>query len=287
MKALVIGGNRFIGYFLVQKLLGLKCKVSILNRGSNKGVFGSRVEEIICDRDDKKKFISEVSKREFDFVFDNCAYKPEQVKISLEAFTGKIRQYILLSTVAVYNKGDKLPYAENSARNGRNPFESYGEEKAECENVLFAQDKMPYTIIRPTYVYGPNDYTDRMDKLFRQVDSGQAIRIPKSNPVSQFVYVHNVASALAAAAGNQKALGEAYNICGEEKITYGELVEMIGEIVGKEPKVSYGMTPDFPFEDWEMHSDVSKSRKGLKIKYTPLRQGLKETWEGLQEQSGS
>ena len=280
MKILILGGNRFMGYFLAQKLLKEKHKVAILNRGSKQGIFGGKVEEFICDRNDTEKFHQTVAKHDFDIIFDNSAYHPEQAEASIEEFSGRIKQYVFISSVAVYDEKSELPYTENSPAHGKNPFGTYGSDKARCEQLLFKANKetgFPATIIRPTYVYGPRDYTDRMEKLLRQIQNEETLRIPKSNPKTQFVYVHNVVEALAACIGNRKPICQAYNICGDEIISYGELVEILGELIGKKPKVSFTMMPDFPYEDWTMYCDTTKSKKELKIKYTPLIAGVQET----------
>ncbi len=137
MKILILGGNRFMGYFLVHKLLKEKHKVSILNRGSNKGIFGNKVEEFTCDRNDREKFKSVVSKQDYDIVFDNSSYHPDQAKNAIDAFSGKIKQYIFISSVAVYDQNAELPYNENSPAHGQNPFGTYGADKARCEGLLF------------------------------------------------------------------------------------------------------------------------------------------------------
>ncbi|MBI3051119.1 SDR family oxidoreductase [Candidatus Woesearchaeota archaeon] len=279
MKILVIGGNRFIGLHLVNALLAKKFHVTVVNRGSRKGMYHGAAEELACDRDDTKAFSRLFAESHFDAVFDNCAYQPQQVEASLNLFKGKVKQYILISSVAVYDQKAKLPYGEGSSRGGHNLFSEYARGKSGCEDVLFEAENFPYTIIRPTYVYGPDDYSGRMDKLFKAVKSGSVIRIPKSNPRSQFVHVDDLATALMACIGNRKAIGQAFNICGDEIISYGELVELIGELTGKQPKVSFSILHDFPFMDWNMYCDASKSKSILGVKYRPLAQGLKETME--------
>lgn len=282
MKILVIGGNRFMGYFLVKALVKNKHHVAVLNRGNQQNAQGA--EHIECDRDNKQQFASELSKREFDIVFDNCGYKPEQVRHAIALLSGKIKQYVFISSIAVYDQKNQMPCTEDSKRGGKNAFGNYGLDKSKCEDALFESVKsgFPATILRPTYVYGPKDYTDRMSRLIKDNLAGNKIRIPKTNPKTQFVYVHDVVNALLATINNQKALGSAYNITGDETINYGELVELIGEMTGKQPNAAFTLTPDFPYEDWTTYCDNSKSKKDLKIKYTPLKEGLAETFESLQ-----
>ncbi len=69
----------------------------------------------------------------------------------------------------------------------------------------------------------------------------------------------------------------------DEIISYGDLIETIGKLTGKKPKVSFTSTPDFPYEDWTMYCDTTKSKKEIKIKYTPLIEGIKETLELIKE----
>ncbi|MCC2671118.1 MAG: hypothetical protein K0Q72_3589, partial [Armatimonadetes bacterium] len=49
MRVLVIGGTRFVGYFLSWRLLAQGHQVTLLNRGSAGDPFGERVERIRCD----------------------------------------------------------------------------------------------------------------------------------------------------------------------------------------------------------------------------------------------
>lgn len=173
-----------------------------------------------------------------------------------------------------------MPLKEDSKAEGKNPFGKYGIEKVKCEEII-RNSGIPFTILRPTYIYGPKDYTQRMDRLFKKVYDEQIIRLPKSNPKVQFVHVQDAAVAFAACLGNKKAMGNTYNICSDEIVSYGELVKDIGREVGKQPNVKFSTTHDFPYEDWEFYCAVSKSRKDLKTDYRPLVSGLNEVWENL------
>ncbi len=276
MKILVLGGNRFLGYFTVKKLLEKKHNITTLNRSGNKGLFPSSVEELKCDRNDEKKMLKSFEGREFDAVYDFSGYYPNQVRTIIDRFDTK--QYIFTSSIAVYNNDQKMPLREDSKAEGKNAFGQYGIDKAKCEELI-KKSEINYTLLRPTYIYGPKDYTERMRQIFRIILNGDVVTIPSSNPKTQLVYVQDAADAFVSCLGNKKAIGQAYNICQEEIVSYGELVELIGPLTGKKPIVSFSKINDFPYEDWEFYCDISKSKKELGIKYTPLKQGLRETWE--------
>ncbi|MBI4438414.1 NAD-dependent epimerase/dehydratase family protein [Candidatus Woesearchaeota archaeon] len=277
MSVLVLGGNRFMGFFLVQRLLDEGNYVTVLNRGSRKGLFGGKVEELVCNRNDSGRFRAALSGRRFDCVFDMSCYTPSQMRGAIDVFSGSAERYVFVSSVAVYNMGDKLPYTESSPRSGRNPFGSYGEDKAACEDLLFSSHGLPFSIVRPTYVYGPRDYSGRMDRVVELVSGHKTFRIPSSDPRVQFVYVHDVVDALVACFKRDSAVGQPFNVCGDEVIRYSELVGIIGELLGLRPEVALSADTDFPYMEWEMFCDTERSRNELKIKYTPLREGLKET----------
>ncbi len=276
MKILVLGGNRFMGYFLVRELIKGHNKVTILNRGSKKHLF-QNVEEIYCDRNDPQ-FSHFLKGREFDVVFDNSAYNASQVLSAVESID-KIGHYVFMSSVAVYDKSGSLPFTEHSKRGGNNVFGSYAHEKSLAEDKLTSIKGLSYTILRPTYVYGELDYSGRIQRIFDAVSGGKQVHIPLDNPKVQFVYVKDVVNAQLGCINNSHAVGKAYNICDPKVVSYGEFVELAAEVVGKQAKISPQISPDFPYEDWEMHCDVSRSIADLKVHYTPLRQGLLRTWD--------
>jgi 2'-hydroxyisoflavone reductase len=118
-------------------------------------------------------------------VIDNSGYVPRHVAKSAAALSGNVGQYLFISTISVYDNWSK-PIDENSALatiaddstevvNG----ETYGALKALCEKRAGAAiDAKRLTILRPTYICGPGDHTDRFSYWPVRVSKGGAMLLP-------------------------------------------------------------------------------------------------------------
>ena len=108
-RALVIGGTLFIGRALVDQLLERGDDVVIMHRG--KGTpFGTRVDEIQCDRNDMSAVQAVLTKSTFDVVYDNVydwqrGTTAEQVMAAAGAVVSdNLRRYVFTSSIAVYGE---------------------------------------------------------------------------------------------------------------------------------------------------------------------------------------
>ena len=99
---LVIGGTRFFGYFITQRLLKEGHDVTLFNRGKTPDDFGEKVRRIRGDRNDRDSFIRQFSGKKYDAVVDMIAFRAEDSRSAVEAFGGNIDHYIHISTGAVY-----------------------------------------------------------------------------------------------------------------------------------------------------------------------------------------
>src|SRR5262245_10538924 len=98
MNVLVIGGNRFVGYLVVWRLLARGDRVTILNRGTRSDPFGERVERLVGDR--RVDLARVVAGKSFDAVLDFAAFQgPEVAEAVRTLATG---HYVLVSTGQVY-----------------------------------------------------------------------------------------------------------------------------------------------------------------------------------------
>lgn len=96
MKLLVIGGSYFYGRVFVMEA-AKEHDITVWNRGTySMKEFG--VREVRADRHEQPPVCGE----DYDAVVDFCAYKAGDVRTTLEHLTGKTGQYILISTVDVY-----------------------------------------------------------------------------------------------------------------------------------------------------------------------------------------
>jgi 2'-hydroxyisoflavone reductase len=165
LDILILGGTGFIGPHMVREALRRGHSVTLFNRGRTNNASFPDLETIKGDRDNG---LDGLKGRKWDAVIDNSGYVPRHVQDSAQLLAPNCDRYIYISTVAVYADFSK-PIDEDSplATIADESIEevnrqTYGPLKALCEKRAAAEieaDKL--TILRPTYICGPGDHTDR------------------------------------------------------------------------------------------------------------------------------
>jgi len=169
---LVIGGSYFIGkVFVLDSLKNTEYSIHVTNRGNNP-FSRPDVHEYFCDRHDIAAVNKAIPPLDWHTVVDFCAFVPEDVKITINNLPGKINHYIYISTTTVYETSLDLPKFEDSPKLSGpmpGPQGDYGYNKwlTEIELVKQCENKnIPYTIIRPAFVYGQFNYAPRESYFF-------------------------------------------------------------------------------------------------------------------------
>jgi len=187
LDILFLGGTGFIGPHQINYALARGHTISMFNRGRNSGLYGERVEELIGNRDasidDGLRALD--GRRRWDVVVDNSGYVPRHVRDSAELLKGRCSRYLYTSTVAVYdfekahavdNAGPLLAAPEPATEQVTG--ETYGPLKAECDRIVQDVYGGQATIVRPTYIVGPGDSTDRFTYWVERFHRGGDIVCP-------------------------------------------------------------------------------------------------------------
>ncbi|OGS69561.1 MAG: hypothetical protein A2Y96_01920, partial [Firmicutes bacterium RBG_13_65_8] len=191
-----------------------------------------------CDRKDHQALKEKLSGRRFDAVFDIIAYVPEDTHGLLAAIDrSRLRHYLHISTGSVYKATSRLPLCESFPRGPEDPGDTYGRNKYLIEEILFRayrEEGLPVTLIRPGYIYGPNNYVYREAFYFDRLLAGRPLLVPGDGSiVTQFGYVDDLAALMLCVLGNERAIGEAYNFAGEFAVTTGEYLRTVIDAVGE------------------------------------------------------
>ena len=142
MNVLVLGGTYFVGRHIVEKLITYHY-VTLFNRGTNSNLFPN-ILKIIGDRNNKND-INKLQNKKFDCVIDVSGYNVNQVSPLIDVIKDNIPYYIYISSTAAIN-----------------PTDDYAKGKKECEDVIIKKYDN-YLILRPYYLCGNYDYTNRFD----------------------------------------------------------------------------------------------------------------------------
>ena len=187
LSILFLGGTGFIGPHQINYALARGHKVTMFNRGSSPNMYGDAVEELIGNRDDNIDDGLAVlrSDRTWDVVVDNSGYVPRHVIDSAELLKDRCKRYVYVSTVAVYDFDAATVFPENAELADLDDptveevtGETYGPLKAACDLAVQEIFGDRCTIVRPTYIVGPGDTTDRFTYWVDRVNRGGDVLAP-------------------------------------------------------------------------------------------------------------
>ena len=194
---LILGGTGFIGPHLTEQALARGFKVTHFNRGRrNAEVEG--VETLVGDR---KGQLDALRGRSWDAVVDNTGYIPKFVRMSADLLAPNTGYCLYISSISAYASFTK-PNDESSPRGVlANPDEeqitndTYGPMKALCEDYVRQAFGARSSIVRPGYIVGPLDPTDRFTYYPVRVARGGEMAVPGtlSDPI-QVIDVRDLAS---------------------------------------------------------------------------------------------
>ncbi len=199
MRLLVIGGTRFLGRALTEDALSRGHEVTLFNRGQTNPELFPEAERITGDRDGS---LDALAGRSWDAVIDTCGYFPRIVHASAEALADSVGTYVFISTISVYadlskpvDESSPLDTIEDETVEEFGPeFRNYGPLKALCERAVQDVYGGRALIVRPGFIVGPHDPTDRFTYWPVRVARGGTMLAPgpPDRPL-QFIDVRDLA----------------------------------------------------------------------------------------------
>jgi nucleoside-diphosphate-sugar epimerase len=147
---------------------------------------------------------------------------------------------------------------------------------------------IPYTILRPTFIYGPFNYARRESYFVELIARGHVVPVP-ADATARFnmVYVFDIARALELMIGDERAFNEVFNLSAPDEITYSVLLEAFAKFNGG-PFMTRSVTVEeilaediplpFPLTEDELFSG-KKLSDTFEFEYTPFMQGMEKTYK--------
>ena len=286
MRILVIGGTRFIGVYLTQQLVAAGHEVVLLNRGNHPSPVEG-LETIRCDRTDPTALKAALTGQTFDAIYDNNGRELAHTQPLVDLFNGKVQHYIYVSSAGVYAKSDQMPHSEgdpvdpNSRHKGKHHTEDY-----------LKSSGIPFTSIRPVYIYGPQNYNPLEQWFFDRIVRDRPIPIPGSGmALTHLGHCHDLAAAMVSILSNSQAISQIYNISGEKAVTFDGLARACALAAGKSSndlkivhynpsQFDFGKRKAFPMRVQHFFTDISKAK--AQLNWQPqfnLVSGLKDSFE--------
>ena len=295
--ALVIGGTRFVGRHTVQEFLDAGYAVTLFNRGTHDNPFEAddRVDHIEGDRRKESDLRRAGLDLSPDVVVDCVAYHPRDVHVATDIFadTGA---YVYVSSGDAYG-AERVPKREDETPLEDCPVEAatddspetYGQRKAEGDRAVFAAADRGVNAmsVRLPIVYGPHDYTERLDYWIDRVDTHDRLVVPGDGTnLGHLVYVKDVASAVRTVAESGTA-GAAYNAGDGHVPVLAEWIDLLAEACETDVDPVFASerelgAVDLSREDFPLYHDYphllsTTKLRSLDWESTPHRKALETT----------
>jgi UDP-glucose 4-epimerase len=302
MRALVVGGNGFIGSHLVDKLLVIGWDVVVFDLHDRR--YDSLPPRVKFFRGDFNQLylvrealvgvnivfllawttIHEVSNQ--DPVADIFANLIPSIQVIDACHKAGVRRIIFTSSGGtVYGPAEKIPIPEGHPER---PVTSYGITKLAVEKYLNLFNhlySLNYAILRPSVPYGP-----RQNPLGRQgavavflyrIMNGLPVTIWGDGSVTRdYFYITDLIDALVACADADLNHIRTFNIGGSEEVSLIQLIRFIEDLVGKKAVVDFLPPRDFDAYRVVLDTNSAKRELGWYAKVN-LEKGLALTGEWL------
>ena len=304
MKVLIIGGTGLIGTSLTRQLLERGDDVTLYNRGKTEVRVPPGARTIHGDRTDFAAFEAQLQSGErYDCVIDMICFLPEEAESVVRAVRGRTEHLVVCSTVDVFERPARVfPIPDDHPLGG---VSQYGKDKAACERILLAahaRGEVPITILRPAQTYGEGrDFIHvfgRGGGAWKRLRHGKPV-IVHGDGSSLWVACHidDVARAFVGAARNERAHGQAYNVAGEEVMTWDQYTQRAAEGLDAPPPRIVHIPTDvlarvvpkrakIVVENFRFHNvfDMTRARRDLGFRYTiPFTEGVRRNAAWLDE----
>ena len=303
MSILILGGTGFIGPHMVRYAVSRGHTVTLFNRGRTNTHLFPDLEKLVGDRDGD---LTALEGRRWDAVIDNSGFVPRHVRDSATLLADSGR-YMFVSSISAY-KDLTPPGITEDYEVGRldDPTveevtgETYGPLKALCEEAVQDIFGDRANIVRPGYIVGPGDTSDRWTYWPVRVAAGGDVAVPGTpeDPV-QLIDARDLGGWMVRMVEN--GVGGVFNGVGPaEPVNMREMLEACRKVSGSEA-VFHWVDAEFVAEqgamfpiwdsttgDWGGAHLVDLSR-ALETGYTsrPIAETISDTlewWNGLGEE---
>ena len=234
MKILFIGGTGIISSACSDLAVARGHELFLVNRSISKKlpvpesatVFQADVHT------EEARLATLLADHHFDVVVDYLAYHPHDIERDLRLFSGRTDQFVFISSASAYQKPVRN-YFITEETPLENPYWEYSRNKIACEDRLmqaYRDEGFPVTIIRPSHTYGPTQIPFGVSSWMHpwtvvdRMKRGLKVIVP-GDGTSLWVLTWNAdfAKALVGLLGNDKAIGEVFQITSDEVLSWDQI----------------------------------------------------------------
>jgi len=228
MDILVMGGTRFVGKPLVERLQAAGHALTLFTRGNKPAPAG--VEHLVGDRSTAEG-LQQLEGRRFDVIVDSSGRTLEDSEAVIARTGSPSHRFVYVSSAGVYADSELWPLDEDSPTDpaSRHAGKLHTEEWLRSQGIAF-------TSFRPTYIVGPGNYNPVESWFFDRIVHGRPVPLPgDGSTITQLGHVSDLAAAMASCIEVDAAANRIYNCSGRQGVTFRGLVQAAARAAGRDP----------------------------------------------------
>lgn len=271
-KIVVVGGNGYLGRFLVNALKEIGATVFVISRDCKPSDSQFKVD--ITNFEETYKVIQKIKpdivyhlaanisrNRDFSIYEEMAAVNVQGTLNVLRSLEAIDAHFIFTSSSEIYGN-NVSPFHENQIPK---PVSPYSLTKINAEILIETycnNHNKKFTNLRVFNFYGENMPEEFfIPQMINSLKKGEDFLMTKGEQVRDFLYVGDVVSALILTAKNQNSLGQTMNVCSGKGTKLSQLATAVNTTIKSEAKIILGAIPYRDNEVWEMIGDQSKIKK--------------------------
>jgi 2'-hydroxyisoflavone reductase len=294
LSILILGGTGFIGPHVVRYASERGHKLTIFTRGKHDAELPTTVERLQGDRNGQ---LDALKGKRWDAVIDDSANTPAWVELSAPLLKDSTDAYLFTSSTGVFypylKRGiDESVPVRTEVIDPKDGSETFGVAKAKCEQIVMSTFAKRGIVVRPTYIVGPGDTSDRFPYWpVRLARGGEVLAPGHADDPMQVIDVRDLAEFMVhLLETNQTGI---YNVAGpRDGLTARAFYDFAAKTIN--PNVKYTFVDDYDFlaahkidesipwallrgNDYGMMSVKNEKAVAAGLKFRPLDLTLRDT----------
>ena len=218
LNILVLGGTGFIGPHLVRHAVARGHRITIFTRGRHDAELPASVMRLQGDRNGQ---LGALEGKTWDAVIDDSANNPDWVRQSTDLLKTTAGAYLFTSSTGVFYPYLKRGVDETTpvlyeAADPKDGSAAFGAAKAQGERFVLERFGSRGLVVRPTYIVGPGDTSDRFPYWpVRLARGGEVLAPGRRDDPSQIIDVRDLAEFMVKLLEDKRS--GVYNVAGPKQ----------------------------------------------------------------------
>jgi NAD dependent epimerase/dehydratase len=198
-----------------------------------------------------------------------------------------IERVVHTSTSEVYGSARVLPITEDHPIEPQSPYAASKVGADKLMDSYYRAYSLPMVIVRPFNTYGPHQSARAVvPTIISQALAGDTLRLGSTDPRRDLTFVEDTARGFEAAATSDAAIGHTIQLGTGHDVSVGEVVGMVGEVLGKDLTVETDQARVRPEKSEVMRLTSDPAKAAELTGWRPevdLREGLERTVSWIEQ----